>query len=102
MVPLKADWLLYYFLDQKRIFIIPAKALWLWFFGNETDTGAVNKYPLVAQGKAEQLNVTCGHKTPIDDVYRYVKFIEYRKFAEWELQRDFEGDHRKTSLFEYA
>lgn len=93
MVTLKADWLLYYFLDENSLYMIPVPSLWRWLFGDESNAGSIANYRSVKQGKVEQKNVTCGHLVPIGHVYRHVKFVEFRIVdGGWRLISDLDCD----------
>lgn len=92
MMTSKADWLLYYFLDTKTLYMIPFKRLWNWFFGDDKFFGFGPQLRQVQQGKAEQLNKTCGVLTPTGDLYRHIGFVEYRNDHGWKLIRDLSCD----------
>lgn|GEM_PF-1399734 len=92
-VTLKADWLLYYFLTDKSLYVIPAAGLWRWLFGGDGEAGSIVNYRQIRQRKSKQRNVTCGHLVPIGHVYRHVKFAEYRLVdGGWRLISDFDCD----------
>lgn len=76
------DFLWYYFLDDDLLYSIRRPALYRWFFGVGTEPGVEVKYPLRAQGKREQLNLTVGRAVPIADVEREIGFKLHHPFAD--------------------
>ena len=62
----QADWLWYYFVDDRKLYVFQMQELREWARG---DKGRLLNYPLVRQNKYDQLNDTWGYLVPVDDLY---------------------------------
>lgn len=75
MVTCQADYLFYYFVAERRLYILNFKKITKWAFGfvdeesNAVD-GQIYKYPEKPQKKYDQLNDTWGRCVPIEDLLK--------------------------------
>lgn len=65
MVKLRADLLLYYFLDSDDLYSIPMFRLKKWAFGSRTSAPHIYEFREVSQSRYGQLNETVGRLVPI-------------------------------------
>ena len=77
MVTLNTDVLLYHFVKQDELYVIPYKALRKWAFCD----GKIYRYPERRQSKYDQLNDTWGRCVPIDDVCAAVNVERFSPLA---------------------
>ena len=68
MLTLRADWLLYYFVEPDDLYIIDFFRLKQWAFGCGDAKPNIERYPERRQGKYDQRNDTWGRCVPIVDV----------------------------------
>lgn len=68
LVTLRADWLLYHFLENDELYVIPLAKLQRWAF----HSGRIYTFPERKQSKYDQLNDTWGRCVPIDVVTREI------------------------------
>ncbi len=61
MINLKTDLLLYHFIDDDELWVIPFEKLRIWAFRKQE----IYKHPLLEQKKYKQMNDTWGHVVPI-------------------------------------
>jgi hypothetical protein len=69
MYKLRADILMYYFIDSDDLYVIDVYSLKQWAFcGGHNNAGNIWSYREVCQAKYDQLNDTCGRIVPIRDL----------------------------------
>jgi hypothetical protein len=89
MLKLRADLLLYYFLDSDRLYVFDLFRLQRWAFGHKASArdGQIYRFPEKLQGRWQQLNDTWGRCVPLtvlrDEVgYRLVNPRQLPLFPE--------------------
>jgi len=71
---LRADLLLYYFLDRDELYILPLPRLQAWASDGDIESARLMQFRLVAQKARKQLNETCGHIVPLSVLRREVGY----------------------------
>ena len=83
---LRAELLLYYFVETDDLYLIPLYRLQRWAFGSGDVPGKIWRYPQKRQSKYQQLNDTWGWIVPISDIdaaiCKNVKARQLSLFAE--------------------
>jgi len=67
----KSQWLFYYFLQDRRLYVLNMDKLRSWLWGSEMEPGNWRKYPEKMQSKYDQMNQTFGLCVPIADLLRF-------------------------------
>lgn len=83
MMHLKADILLYYFLEQGILYSIALPKLQAWAFGVTEETERIAMYPLKPQKKYQQLNDTWGRCVPVSAIREHVGLVKYQHENGW-------------------
>ena len=77
MYTIKADYIFYYFIASKELFIVEFPDLWTWAF--ERMRLYATEHPERMQKKTKQINETWGRCVPIETIAREVGLTEFRK-----------------------
>lgn len=77
MVTSRADYLGYFFLDLKVLYIARMRQLQQWAFGADGKPGQIYKFPERGQSKYSQLNYTTGRIVPIAELQAAGLLKEY-------------------------
>lgn len=93
----KSDWLFYYFVEERRLYVLDMRRLRLWAFGDGVTQaeGNLYRYPEKLQGKYGQKNATWGRCVPIVDLlkfewvaaYEYTGKLTFQKMEKTNLTR---------------
>ena len=70
MITSRADYLGYYFLDLKVLYIARMRQLQHWAFGADGKPGQIYRFPEKQQSKYSQLNFTTGRCVPVAELQR--------------------------------
>jgi hypothetical protein len=82
----RADLLLYYFLDNDHLIVVPLYALKRWAFGCTGQAGRIYAYPEKIQRKYEQANDTVGRVVPVADLAREIPSLRVFRARQLELR----------------
>ena len=70
LITSRADYLGYYFLDLKVLYIARMRQLQHWAFGADGKPGQIYRFPEKQQSKYSQLNYTTGRCVPVGELQR--------------------------------
>ena len=87
LLKLRADCLLYYFLDTDDLYSIPLFRLKRWAFGSRTMNARLYDFPELSQGKYNQMNETVGRIVPIHIIRKEVG-LKHTKVQQLSLMDD--------------
>src|SRR5882672_6997215 len=78
MFTLNADWLLYHFLKEDELYVLPFLKLKCWAFGLEGGDGHIYKFPEKPHRKRAQANDTWGRCVPIEHLSKQFQIKSLR------------------------
>lgn len=83
-----AEWLFYYFVEERTLYVMDFGKLKMWAFGDgRPSKGEIYGYPVKPQKKYEQLNATWGWCVPIETLLAFDWCCAYRSTAPFEFEK---------------